>query len=190
MNDEPLNPRIAAALARRREYDGRTDHEEQTNSACCGGKPCSGGDGGNGGNDGNDGGGQEAEQVIGGCCGGKPCGGAGAVVAPEAESRYPQVPPAVDPSVWARGAGADQFADYARGLPGASAEPYTYAGEQLGAFAFPLGGFGAGHVVLRGDGTLQKWCVCNQAREECAPHHAIPRPSRAPRHAHALSTHI
>ena len=29
--------------------------------------------------------------------------------------------------------------------------------------------FGAGHVVLRGDGTLQKWCVRNQVRSEALP---------------------
>jgi len=115
------------------------------------------------------------ETADGGCCGGKPCGGG--ICSPEAnlvDSRYPRPPLAVDPSVWARGDGTDQFVGYASGLPGPSPEPYTYAGAQLGAFAFPIGGFGAGHVVLRGDGTLQKWCTLNQVRKEGQPLDCMP----------------
>lgn len=114
----------------------------------------------------------------GSCCGGKPCGGGGSDCCDDDPkvSRYPKQPPAVDPSVWARAAGgaADQFCGYARGLPDASPEPFTYAGPQLAAFAFPLGGFGAGHVCLRGDGTLQKWCVLNQIRQEAQPLDCMP----------------
>jgi non-lysosomal glucosylceramidase len=108
------------------------------------------------------------------CCGGKPCGGGGCGP-DEVESRYPDVTGPIDPSVWARSAtGTDQFSDYSKSSETTSDQAYTYAGAQLGAFAFPLGGFGAGHLVLRGDGTLQKWCVVNQIREESQPLDCMP----------------
>ena len=36
----------------------------------------------------------------------------------------------------------------------------------MAAVDFPLGGFGAGNVIIGGDGTLQQWLVVNQVREE------------------------
>ena len=45
-------------------------------------------------------------------------------------------------------------------------EPFLYAGEQLRACHFPLGGFGTGRLVLCGDGTLQDWAILNQCRAD------------------------
>jgi non-lysosomal glucosylceramidase len=106
------------------------------------------------------------------CCAGKPCGDG----KPVTVRRYPTAQTDVDPAVWKQSGGAaqEQFATYADASSTLSAEPFTYAGPQLGAFAFPMGGFGAGHVVLRGDGTLQKWCVRNQVRHEALPLDCMP----------------
>jgi non-lysosomal glucosylceramidase len=40
--------------------------------------------------------------------------------------------------------------------------------------AFPLGGIGGGNVMLRGDGTLQKWTVLNCPRKEAQPLDCMP----------------
>lgn len=112
----------------------------------------------------------EVYEVDGCCCGGKPCGNGTPVVV----TRYPSVPADVDPTVWKQQPSAAPQFDGAFGNRAPSSEPFTYAGPQLGAFAFPLGGFGAGHLVLRGDGTLQKWCVRNQTRKESLPLDCMP----------------
>jgi uncharacterized protein (DUF608 family) len=52
---------------------------------------------------------------------------------------------------------------YQTSKPGAQElAPYTYSGENLAVCDFPLGGFGAGNVFFRGDGTLGGWTVVNQ----------------------------
>ena len=95
----------------------------------------------------------------------------------------------MDPSLWKRAAAPAQD-QYAPRSDKADCnvnmvKDYTYTGHNLAACNFPLGlltvlylmpisdilryntyfftgGFGSGHVILQGDGTLQKWCVVNQ----------------------------
>ena len=62
----------------------------------------------------------------------------------------------------------------AEGTRASSLPPFTYAGANLAACDFPLGGFGGGNVILHGDGTLQGWTVVNQVRDETLTMHDIP----------------
>lgn len=41
-------------------------------------------------------------------------------------------------------------------------DPWIYRGKRLQALNFPIGGFGAGNILLQGDGSLQGWTVQNQ----------------------------
>ena len=93
-----------------------------------------------------------------GCCGGRPCCFDSSAPS-DAASRFPALP-AESVGEWVESpAGSKQFDGRSLGgeCKDTEADPYTYAGARLAACAFPLGGFGAGHLVLRGDGTLQKW---------------------------------
>ena len=93
------------------------------------------------------------------CCGGRPCGSY------RAQSRYPAPIADRDPGNWktAPQPAANQFAE----VPIVECQenpPFTYSGKTLAACDFPLGGFGAGNVILRGDGTLQ---VCEDRKQAC-----------------------
>eukprot|EP01062_Namystynia_karyoxenos_P069413 TRINITY_DN64914_c0_g1_i1.p2 TRINITY_DN64914_c0_g1~~TRINITY_DN64914_c0_g1_i1.p2 ORF type:complete len:1022 (+),score=347.12 TRINITY_DN64914_c0_g1_i1:92-3067(+) len=112
------------------------------------------------------------------CCGGRPCGGP-AAQEPEADSgcdsRYPVLLPEKQKWCKAPSPAAPQFED--PGYPDSllhkrveGASPYVYAGKQLAACNFPLGGFGAGQVEFTGDGTLDAWLVLSQqdARDDLA----------------------
>ena len=112
------------------------------------------------------------------CADGRPCGGYEAHIAPDpvreaAFSRYPKVAPRAH--LWAAAPnGAPQFAGYDDGLrvpprdnaAGDGDDPWEYVGDRLKACNFPLGGFGTGRVLLRGDGTLGEWTVVNQHRTD------------------------
>ena len=90
------------------------------------------------------------------------------------ESRYP--PLRVTPDRWCRPKPPAQ-PQFERAAPpcGLKADPpFTYSGANLAACDFPIGGFGAGNVILHGDGTLQGWTVVNQVRSETLPMHDIP----------------
>ena len=105
------------------------------------------------------------------CCGGRPCGGhrqASDAVPEHFHSRYPTS--GLQKDTWAAAAnGVPQFDEYNNGLEvlqeGPKA-PFVYTGEHLCACNFPLGGFGCGHVLLCGDGTLKDWTVVNQCRQD------------------------
>ena len=104
------------------------------------------------------------------CCGesSRPCGGA---AAPEDAARAPvsRYPPAHREShSWMAAPGAaPQFESWGDDVaPPPPPGPYDYTGEHLNACNFPLGGFGAGQVILQGDGTLQGWTVVNQCRSD------------------------
>eukprot|EP00536_Pseudo-nitzschia_multiseries_P005102 jgi/Psemu1/323742/estExt_fgenesh1_pg.C_930002 len=54
-------------------------------------------------------------------------------------------------------------------------DPWTYANRRLRHLEFPLGGFGTGNVLLKGDGTLDGWDIQNQFRNaEYTPLHSLP----------------
>ena len=119
------------------------------------------------------------------CCAGNKCGISGVGgrdVAPLLESRYPKTdgrngfiadewkapePPAV----------RQRFRPtsvHSKEARSSSLPPFTYAGQNLAACDFPLGGFGGGNVILHGDGTLQGFTIVNQVRDETLPMHDIP----------------
>ena len=116
---------------------------------------------------------------VGGCCGGKPCFSSSSAGL-RAASRYPSPQVNLKSSQWKKPAppAVPQFDDAHRSNTNPTNsdddDPYVYSGDRLNAFAFPLGGFGTGHLVLRGDGTLQKWCVVNQTRHEALPLNDMP----------------
>ena len=104
----------------------------------------------------------------------KPCGGP-----KQGGSRYPRPKPKQTRDGWkaAPPPAAPQFDDYGQRAPPRKSKddaPFTYAGEHLAACSFPLGGFGAGNVLLHGDGTLQGWTVVNQTRAEDLPLDCMP----------------
>jgi uncharacterized protein (DUF608 family) len=106
------------------------------------------------------------------CCGGK-CGEVENLEL-DGVSRYPTfVEPNKDLWKQAEAPAANQFEGYGKQRE-ASADPYTYSGANLNVCDFPLGGFGAGYVILRGDGTLGGFNVVNQTREEAEPMHTMP----------------
>lgn len=89
--------------------------------------------------------------------------------------RYPKAIP--DTSKWARSPNvADQFeAQQMRTQVGLKQDaPFTYSGANLAACQFPIGGFGAGYVILGGDGTFQAYNIVNQVRKESLPMHCMP----------------
>ena len=124
------------------------------------------------------------------CCGesSRPCGGA---AAPEDAARAPvsRYPPAHrDSHSWMAAPGAaPQFESWGDDVaPPPPPGPYDYTGEHLNACNFPLGGFGAGQVILQGDGTLQGWTVVNQCRSDDGVRrpfdfHLTPRLPRLPK---------
>ena len=115
------------------------------------------------------------------CCEGKCCDGPLTEQSPQPESRYPGVRK-ISADNWASPAppAKKQFGSKPRccaGTGGCCGDPlkdFVYSGEHLSACDFPLGGFGAGNVILHGDGTLQQWNVVNQCRAEALPMHDIP----------------
>jgi hypothetical protein len=125
-------------------------------------------------------------------CGNKKAG----IVDPFAEvvgGRYPAPAPRYRKAVWKQADGAaPQFGNIKSVQPpigprervqllraetyhrqksahGAQLPPYTYSGENLAVCDFPLGGFGAGNVFFRGDGTLGGWTVVNQVAASLLP---------------------
>jgi non-lysosomal glucosylceramidase len=92
------------------------------------------------------------------------------------DSRYPVAEP--DRSRWARSPNVvDQFPpSWGTAMQSGVREdaPFTYAGANLAACQFPVGGFGAGYVILGGDGTLQAYNIVNQVRGENLPMHCMP----------------
>eukprot|EP00039_Didymoeca_costata_P014944 m.247006 g.247006 ORF g.247006 m.247006 type:complete len:1001 (-) comp16124_c0_seq1:153-3155(-) len=116
------------------------------------------------------------------CKVGSPCCPSPTGAAAETSSRYPPVTKkdlSTTPTSkgWKRARNAeDQFASYDEQVgkqPPSS--PYTYAGDQLHACNFPLGGFGTGQVLFIGDGTLSGWTIQNLFHAaEYGPLHQIP----------------
>ncbi len=64
---------------------------------------------------------------------------------------------------------ADEAKKYERWMASVTApsKRIVYKGESLKDVAFPLGGIGAGHVSICGDGAVRQWCIFNQVNEAC-----------------------
>eukprot|EP00931_Biecheleriopsis_adriatica_P045585 TRINITY_DN26102_c0_g1_i2.p1 TRINITY_DN26102_c0_g1~~TRINITY_DN26102_c0_g1_i2.p1 ORF type:complete len:944 (+),score=138.92 TRINITY_DN26102_c0_g1_i2:64-2895(+) len=99
------------------------------------------------------------------CCSGKSsCCDPASTPLTESEhfSRYPKVKP--ETSLWTAAAAPAQ-PQFEGNYPPEVVDDlatFTFAGEHLAACNFPLGGIGAGQVILQGDGTLQGWTCLNQ----------------------------
>jgi len=100
------------------------------------------------------------------CADGKPCGGHVGGEAGLEGGRYP-TPVGEEEERWMASPGAERqhVAGGGEAAPQLTPE-FTYSGAHLAACNFPLGGFGAGQVILQGDGTLQGWTVVNQCRAD------------------------
>lgn len=64
---------------------------------------------------------------------------------------------------------AEKAARYNKWLASIDARPQRIVRKDkaLGDINFPLGGIGAGHVSLCGDGTIRQWCIFNRVNEAC-----------------------
>ena len=89
-------------------------------------------------------------------------------------SRYPTPEPALDAAEWAKPRAPAVAQHDSSSTVSAYPAPFTHEGANLAAVDFPLGGFGAGHLTVGGDGTLQQFCIVNQVRSETLPKACMP----------------